>query len=113
AGCRVDVLAFREVKIAVAHPGSRGAEEDLVRAGLVDGDVLDLELAGNGAENGGFHRSIPLLGGSVVIASGEPARICAPAPVDRSDTVCVEGAASQCATSSSLDRLRAGYSESE
>ena len=66
AGGGVDVLALGEVEVAVAHAGGGGAHQHLVRARFVDGDVLDFELAGDGAEYGGFHGSVPLLrfGGS-------------------------------------------------
>ena len=91
---RVDVLALGEVKVAVAHAGGRGAHEHLMGTGLVDGDVLDLELAGNGPEYGGFHGLPPSACDRVRSSPAQPCRTLGPAPRDGDGTVRDEGAAS-------------------
>ena len=49
------VLALHEVQVAVAEPGGGRANEDLIGAGGVDGDLLEGQLSGDGMEDGSAH----------------------------------------------------------
>ena len=57
AGQRMRIRAVDEMQIASAHPARDGADQHLVRGGLVDGDVLDRERRLGVEEDGGFHVS--------------------------------------------------------
>src|SRR6185437_10514346 len=47
--------AFDEVQVGMAHARRDGADEDLVRAGLVDLDLFDRERFSDFTQDGGFH----------------------------------------------------------
>ena len=53
-------LAARGVDVGVAEPAGLDAHEHLAGAGLGDGQVLDLQRAIEGADDGGFHGSTSL-----------------------------------------------------
>ena len=48
-------MAVHEMKVGVAQPRMSSADEHLVGVGLVDGQVLNDQLAGAGVQNGAAH----------------------------------------------------------
>ena len=58
-GQRIGVGAFHEMQVGVADAGGDGADQNLVRAGLADLHVFDLEGLAHFAQDGGFHGFLP------------------------------------------------------
>ena len=55
---RVGIQPLDEMQVGVAQPGKGRADQHLVRARLVDRDVLDDERLVHFVQNGGFHRAL-------------------------------------------------------
>src|SRR5205807_2444073 len=62
-GQRAELLSLCEVQVAVADPGRRRSDQNLVRVGLVDVDMLDRQRGPDLAEHGGLHLEVPLAAG--------------------------------------------------
>ncbi len=77
-GQGIGIGAFVEMQVGVADPGGDGADQDLVRAGLVDLHVLDFEGCSHLAQNSGFHPDF-------LLRSGDPQPAASPAicPAER------------------------------
>jgi hypothetical protein len=70
--------AFDEVEVRMADPGGDRAHQDLVRAGLGDLDILDLEGFAHLAQNSGFHDGV--LPGEIRMAGPAGASFLSTAP---------------------------------
>src|SRR5436305_13064473 len=69
----IHVLALCEMEIAVAHACGGRADQHLMRSGLVDLDVLDLQIARDRAEHGCLHRLPPAFSSSPPMPAGATA----------------------------------------
>ena len=66
---RIAIKPLDEVQVGMADPCGRSADQHLVRLGLVDLDVLDLERLADLAQHGGFHGFPPTIFRSLDMAA--------------------------------------------